>query len=72
MSLTSGYPEDLLVKIKCFMPASKTVENHLSWLANRDKISNENKRPKTLSNINIHMECTSTLMHNIYSTKKHI
>ena len=54
MSLTSGYPEDLLVKIKCFMPASKTVENHLSWLANRDKISNENKRHKTLSNIYIH------------------
>ena len=48
---------------------SKTVENHLSWLANRDKISNENKRPKTLSNINIDMKCTSTCMHNIYSIK---
>ena len=45
---------------------SKTVENHLSWLANRDKITNENKRPKTFLNITIQMECTSTFMQKIF------
>ena len=47
---------------------SKTVENHLSWLANRDKITNENKRPIFFfelqhscgMHINIHTEDFST------------
>ena len=41
---------------------SKTVENHLSWLANRDKITNENGWPKTLSNITLWAERTSIFM----------